>query len=100
MSEQFLENNQELLQKIKDGEMDEYLINRNVGSFFMCLFEERHWDCIPLFFEFLTWYTGENYSNECEWVQESLNKSHEEFEEFEKMVDENPLLKLLIALSD
>ena len=100
MSERLLKNNTALLQDLKDGSMPDKLVDESVGSFFMCLFKEEEEDCIPLFFDILSWYTGEDYSTELEWVQTCLAEGHKEFEKFEEKIEDNPMLKLLMALCD
>ena len=100
MSSDVLDRNKKFLEKMTRGDVPESEIPTGVGSFLMILFREELWDCIPLFFDFLNYYTGEDYSNELEWVQECLDAGKKEYEEFKKRVEEDPLVMLALALSD
>ena len=96
MNPDFVGRNTEFLQKIKDGEIESDRLDGGFGSFLLCLFDDENHDAIPLFFEFLAWKTGRDYSVESEWVQKCLEKSSESYEEFEEMVMGNPLTTLLM----
>lgn len=100
MSSDVVERNRRFLERIKAEDVSEDKIATGVGSFLMLLFNDEMENGIPLFFDFLSWYTGEDYSNELEWVQECLESGNKQFEEFKEMIEEHPLMGLLLALSD
>ena len=93
-----VERNEKFLEKLKNNDFPEERIPTGVGSFFMNVFEDE--DAIPLFFDFLSWYTGEDYSNEVEWIQECLEAGHKEYEKFKEEIEEHPLMGLLLAMCD
>lgn len=98
MTQEVYENNQGLLRSLENGDIPNDKINCECGSFFRLVFRREEEDCIPLFFDFLAWKTGKNYSEELDWVQECCAEAKIKYEEFEEKIEENPLAMLLMAM--
>lgn len=97
---EFLKNNEEMLEKMKNGEIEGDKINTGIGSFMMCIFRDENYDAIPLFFDFLSFKTGKDYTEEKNVVDVCLKEGLNEFEEYEAKIMNSPLGALLSAMCD